>query len=150
MQRINHNRSALTYIIAQDNILITPQTWHFSYTTAPLQLFALQTHLVMASSCSIHPPSLVWSTTLQGVTWIDQDTFPSLTVPRKARSAASSQVPSLLWGRGHVQDRQRKKAFQYPLTFPFRVQGASVCLSYFQSLHFWAKLWRQALFPWLT
>lgn len=40
-----------------------PQTWHFSYTAAPLQLFALQTHLVMALLCLIHPLSLVWSIT---------------------------------------------------------------------------------------
>lgn len=40
---------------------IMPQTWHFPCSAVPLQPFALQTHLVMASPCLTHPPSPVWS-----------------------------------------------------------------------------------------
>lgn len=116
-----------------------PQTWHFSYTAVPLQPFALQTSLVKGSPCLTHPPSLVWSIACycscniqySSCTWIVQDPLPSLTVPQKIQSAASPQLPSLLWGHGHEQHRERKKGIQCSLTFCFTAHGASLLLKLF-------------------
>lgn len=96
-----------------------PQTWHFSYSAAPL----CSGNPSGDSITVFDPPSLPCLTHnplvhLQGVIWIVQHPFLSLTVPWKAQIAAPPQLPSLLWSHGHVQDRQRKKGIQYPLTFP--------------------------------
>lgn len=130
-----------------------PQTWHFSYLCSSpdvcsanpsgdgITLFDLPSLISLIHNLLLH---------LQGATWIVQYPFPSLIVPPRAQSAASPQLPSPLWGHGHVQGRQRKKGIQHPLTFSFRVQAASVCLSNFQFLKLQLKFWWQIVFPWVT